>query len=236
MWFESARTQEVESLAIYYHYCNEKFGLENIRKNRLKVAEIKDLNDPFEMLCYSSTERELRKLAVHMRARVSEELGMLCFSKSLASPVQWAHYADKHRGMCLAFEIDESQLAEVKYKHGRIEFDLASYSKMLKRERHSYMLDQLDIKSSEWKYEKESRQIVSLCDADFDVKKERYFLQFSDIGVLKKVFIGCNSTLTRKRLDRALTRGGGLGVATAKMRTAFKSYTMVVNKRADLWL
>ncbi|WP_122544330.1 DUF2971 domain-containing protein [Pseudomonas viridiflava] len=223
-------------MAIYYHYCNEKFGLENIRKNRLKVAEIKDLNDPFEMLCYSSSERDLRNLAVRMRAGVSEEPGMLCFSKSLASPVQWAHYADKHRGMCLAFEIDENQLAEVRYKHGRIEFDLESYSRMGKRERRSYMLDQLDIKSSEWRYEKESRQIVSLCDADFDVKKKRYFIPFSNIGVLKEVFVGCNSVLTREHLDRALASGGSLGVATAKMRTSFKSYTMVVNKRAGLWL
>jgi hypothetical protein len=40
---------------------------------------------------------------------------MLCFSRDWHNPVQWSHYADKHRGICLGFDVPDSLLVPVQY-------------------------------------------------------------------------------------------------------------------------
>jgi hypothetical protein len=38
---------------------------------------------------------------------------LLCFSADWSHPLIWAHYSDKHRGLCLGFEIP-SEVAKAK--------------------------------------------------------------------------------------------------------------------------
>ena len=66
---------------------------------------------------------ENRRVMQELKAHYNEEIGLLCFSKNWDNPVQWAHYADKHRGLCLGFDVVDSFLAEVKYKEERLPAD-----------------------------------------------------------------------------------------------------------------
>ena len=45
------------------------------------------------------------------RATVDNQTSMLCFSEDWKEPVMWAHYGDKHRGICVGFNLDR-KLAE----------------------------------------------------------------------------------------------------------------------------
>ncbi|MNP43042.1 hypothetical protein D3C76_1368400 [compost metagenome] len=135
-----------------YHFCDEKFGLENIEKSRLKVATIMDLNDPFEMVCYSSPDKEIRSKINDFKAAIARQFGLLCFSQSFQSPVQWAHYANKHKGICLVFDVPGHNMHMVEYKFGRMSFDVAQYADKNKRERSEMMQQQLRIKHSQWRY------------------------------------------------------------------------------------
>lgn len=38
-----------------YHFLDRKYGLDDIRRRRLKIATLDDLNDPFEMLAMTLT-------------------------------------------------------------------------------------------------------------------------------------------------------------------------------------
>ena len=215
-----------------YHFCNEEFGLQNILRSRLKVATIMDLNDPFEMMCLSSRDADQRKNILHLKKRVAEQFGMLCFSRTYVSPVQWGHYGNKHKGLCLGFDIDADRLHKVEYRRGRIKFDPEGYLKLTKDQKFDVMSRQLRIKHSEWAYEKEERQIVLLSSAVKD--KNLYFKPFSEIGTLRQVIVGCNSELTRADIEGALGDRSST-VEKFKVRTAFESYKIVRNKNEELW-
>lgn len=215
-----------------YHFCDENYGLQNIERSRLKVATIMDLNDPFEMVCYSSPDKDIRKKLNEFKEAIAREFGLLCFSKSFRSPVQWAHYANKHKGVCLAFDVPEESMHFVEYKFGRINFDVARYADLNKSERLEMMQKQLRIKHSQWKYEQEVRRIFLLRESDSE--KNLYFKSFDSVGTLAQVIVGCNSSISPQDLRKSLGERADR-VECFKVRTAFKSYKIVRNKDESLW-
>ena len=215
-----------------YHFCDEKFGLENLEKSRLKVATIMDLNDPFEMVCYSSPDKEIRSKINDFKAAIASQFGLLCFSQSFQSPVQWAHYANKHKGICLVFDVPEHNMHMVEYKFGRMNFDVAQYADKNKRERSEMMQQQLRIKHSQWRYEREVRRIFLLAESDNE--NGLYFRSFDSVGALSQVIVGCNSDILRHDLEKSLGARKDK-VECFKVRTAFKSYKIVRNRDDRLW-
>ena len=106
-----------------YHFINEKYGLEDLREKRLKIGRIMELNDPFEFMGTDLSDRGFRESVEKTKRDLSEEVGLLCFSESWDNPVQWAHYADGHKGFCLGFDVSEHLLAEVSYIDERLPVD-----------------------------------------------------------------------------------------------------------------
>ncbi len=214
-----------------YHFCNETYGLENLKKKRLKVATIHDLNDPFELLSHKLPEIGLRGTVVSLKNDVAEKIGLLCFSTSYDSPVQWAHYSDKHRGVCLGFDIDEDDLLSVKYRSTRLrtprehKFDEQAQKKWLE--------DFVSTKYSHWKYEKEQRVFVNLSGLD---KTDTIFFQpISERIRLRQVIVGCRSNISRSEMASALS-GYEDVVEVFKARMAFNSFRIVRNRSEKLWL
>lgn len=41
---------------------------------------------------------------------MSEKYGLLCFCETWQSPLLWNHYADRHKGICLGFDVRETVL------------------------------------------------------------------------------------------------------------------------------
>lgn len=69
---------------------------------------------------------DIQKRRQQMNQRISQ-YGVSCFSKSCNIPKMWAHYADRNRGVCLCFDLDElgfkGVYKEVEYKEERKVFD-----------------------------------------------------------------------------------------------------------------
>ena len=105
-----------------YHFLPANYGLTNLQRRHLKVATIPELNDPFELLCLDLSDPELRRAMRAWKATIGRCFGLLCFSRTWRNPVQWSHYADRHRGVCLGFELPDfkqcrTDLAISKAKH-----------------------------------------------------------------------------------------------------------------------
>jgi hypothetical protein len=103
-----------------YKFLNEHFGLKSLSERRLKISTLADLNDPFELLPYEMSDRNRRRALRETRDELARRRGMLCFSADWIDPVIWAHYSDKHRGLCLGFEIPDEQCKKIQYVSKRL--------------------------------------------------------------------------------------------------------------------
>ncbi|MGA7181403.1 MAG: DUF2971 domain-containing protein [Thiobacillaceae bacterium] len=214
-----------------FHFVNAEFGLEDLRRRRLKVATLHELNDPFELFGVNLADESLRRAFAAMKNQLASKRGLLCFSRDWHNPVQWSHYAAKHTGMCLGFDIPEEHLGAVRYSRKRLVVETESFS-------HPRQLDVetaerfLFTKYSHWRYENEVRSFVAL--EDKDPKKGLYFVNFSDELRLTTIIIGAQSNISRAELQETL---GDLSdkVEKFKARLAFRSFRVVRQRNAKLW-
>jgi hypothetical protein len=213
-----------------YHFLNRKHGLQNIRQRRLKVSTIEELNDPFELLGISSKNPDVRQAYQDTKAGLAKYSGILCFSGNWRNPVQWSHYADHHRGICLGFDVTV-QLEPVTYAPRRLKPNLEAM-RTGGAAAQIHMQQMLTTKFSHWRYEDERRLFVRLKTKN--KKTGLYFFHFSKQIALKEVIVGSNSTITRAELRRAL---GNLAtiVEVHKARLAFRTFRIVRQRSEKLW-
>ena len=149
-----------------YHFTKAVHGLEAIRRRRLKLARISELNDPFEFLQVALRSPKTRARYQYVKRALSEYMGLLCFSENWRNPVQWSHYAESHRGICLGFDVAPSaEMRKVRYVENRISPNLRA----MKAEGDAavnHMLELLTLKFKHWEYEQEHRLFVRLNEKD----------------------------------------------------------------------
>jgi hypothetical protein len=192
----------------------------------LKVATLHDLNDPFELGAIELLDRQFRPRFRAWRDHVGAEYGVLCFSRSWRSPLLWSHYADKHRGLCLGFDVPDSHLKHIAYVKDRLAVapaDLDSTaSSAAVRERL------FCTKFEHWKYEDEVRVIVRLADA---IRQEPYwFVPFAKTLRLTEVIVGGNSSVNRAEV-LAWLGSKGRHLNFIKARLAYSSFDVREHKR-----
>jgi hypothetical protein len=178
-------TQQTQRL---YHYTAAKYALEDIRLKRLKIAQFSDLNDPFELMCVD-VSRTTDELAFKLcKARVAERFGLLCFSKSSTNILLWSHYAERHKGICLGFDVTnfKSKFGEVEYTSRKIQFPKPEELNQ------KFMWTVLRSKYLHWKYEGEWRVFVELDTPEWNECAQRnlFFAGFSGELALREVILG----------------------------------------------
>ncbi|MBK5517048.1 DUF2971 domain-containing protein [Pseudomonas sp. TH10] len=210
-----------------YHFVNSEFGLQNVQRRRLKISTLLGLNDPFELLSNNIQDKQVRSLFNIAKSVFDKRFGIICFSNSSRSPVQWAHYADRNKGVCLGFDVRADFLMDIQYIAERV-----SEASFPKHPDHAeeWMQKILSTKYSQWEYEGESRCFLNLESKVGDF----YFRSFDSNIVLKEVQVGFHSEITRAQLAEKL---GDLSesVTCFKVRPAFGSFHMVRNENESLW-
>lgn len=200
-----------------YHFINEEFGLKVLREKRLKISRINELNDPFEFFSVEMTNPEFKKSMKAAKEEVAKNFGVNCFSKNWQNPVQWAHYADKHKGICLGFDIDSKELKKVDYVSKRL--------KPSKTPDERLILKLCRTKYVDWSYEEEYRVFVELTDEENGM----FYINFKGNMELKEVIVGTNSSITREQLNTSLGDQRQT-VSVFKARAGFKNFEIVEKK------
>ncbi len=213
-----------------YHFLNEQFGLKDIRERRLKLSEISQLNDPFDFLSVAAPNRSARSFVRSWRREMAKSFGLLCFSRNWQSPLQWAHYADRHRGVCLGFEVSTEDVRQVRYVRSRPAWPSTPVP-WPDGEKERIVDELLYCKFIHWSYEDECRLFTTRMNPDSDGHS---YVPFSDRLELKRVLVGSDSTISRAKLSAAL---GSLSahVESFKVRPAFKSFCMVRQEATSGW-
>lgn len=210
-----------------HHLINIEHGLDNLKRKRIKVSRFSELNDPFELLAIDIRNKDFRAGIKARKALVDSKEGLISFSKEWRNPVLWSHYGDKHRGICLSFEIPNDHLTEVQYKVGLQKLNINS--KVTTKQVINKTLDELRYtKFKDWEYEKEYRLFVKLALA----KKQggHHFMSFSDQLRLVEVILGPSCTTPADQIKDIVSRYQSK-VWVSKSRIAFSKFGVTKDNR-----
>jgi len=198
-----------------YHFMTKDYAVENVKKSRLKIATLNDMNDPYEFYLnfLGATEEDIVKFKNHYNTRTH----FICFSRKLGNPVQWAHYADNHRGICMEFEIPKKYLLKVKYRKSPMAISVqnANWEKNL--------VDATLCKYIGWRYERESRIRIDLESNGVVKEKGLHFCRFHSEFNPVKIYTGVRCELSDKESELFVDKG----LPIIKMAQDAKSYSIV---------
>ena len=210
-----------------YHMCSAEHGVSNIELSRMKISRFSDLNDPFELLALNLREKKVRRTLKNFKADYDSQTGLVCFSGDWTNPVLWSHYANKHKGICLGFDVDEANLKDVEYREDLILPELQGDT-IVENLNKSLRGLLIKTKYKHWEYEDERRLFISLDN------KEKYdglyFLNFGETLKLREVVLGPLCSLNLRHV-RATVNHHHSGVTTFKARLAFKFFKVVPDAR-----
>lgn len=202
--------------------------MSDISLHRIRISRVRDLNDPFELLAARADDKELRKSLRNWVDEFNRDNGLLCFSKRWSNPVLWSHYASKHRGMCLGFDVADRLLQDIQYTKDRLplRFLDGSPDKGLEA---GFVRDLLHTKYEHWAYEEEARTFVKLDHST--IENGSYFYPFDSTLMLREVIMGPLCELPIERV-RELVHSVYERVPVIKARLAFKWFDVVHDERS----
>ena len=178
-----------------YHFLSADHALDDIAKRRIKISQIEQLNDPFELWCVYQKNPSLRDALRRHKQEMSYQFGMLCFSKRWHNPVLWSHYADKHHGICLGFDIDSQCVKRVVYQPQRLHLAIPPSQEDAKQLLYTKFVD--------WQYEEEWRSWIQLDERD--TSTGLYFYTFDPHVRLREVIAGPLCGVREAKLKDALS-------------------------------
>jgi hypothetical protein len=203
-----------------YKFLPLQFAIADLALRRLKVARLADLNDPFEFYAARIHDRQTGETLPDVKSEVDSRTGLLCFSRDWQNPVLWSHYADRHRGMSLGFDVRDEDVRLVDYTADRL--DLPERADGIVAED---IVDRLIVtKYEDWGYEQEARVLVP-----FDRLVHEggvWFREFDARLVLREVRLGARCTLSLDQARRLVEPFDGR-VPVLRTRLAWKSFRIV---------
>lgn len=212
-----------------YHSTSAEHALSNIALKRLKISRLGDLNDPFELQALNlGSKKDLRKALAGWKKALSEKKGLLCFSKNWRNPVLWSHYASRHKGVCLGFDLADGLAKDVKYASERLLRQAVKDTQHLEVN-ESLIQDLLYTKYEHWKYEEETRVFVELDPKT--VEHGCYFYNLSEQLRLREVILGPLCEIPIDQVRALVEELYDYQVFVNKARLAFKWFKVVEDER-----
>lgn len=211
---------------LVYHFLPLQFAVKNLENKYLKISTFHRLNDPFELFPMDISDQEFRMRLKNGVRNFIDEIGLICFSKNWSSPLQWAHYADRHKGICLGFEvpkIHQNIFKEVRYVKKKLNLKNVSAEVILEKALYT--------KYSHWAYENEVRSLIQIHERD--PVDGNYYMPFENNLVLRKVILGASCDIDPLTIKNLLLPFG-TDVDVFKVRAAFTKFSMVRDQRVKI--
>ncbi len=158
-----------------------------LTERRLKLSRFYEANDPFELNLIDSRDPSRRKIAEMIENFHNKCTGMICFGTVWDNPMMWAHYADKHGGICLGIEVEDELVSTVNYTDEKIDVEFGVHLP-----NHGLSVELLNkvltTKSTAWQAEQERRVLAAL--ETRDPNNGLYYTDFGPQMQLRSVIIG----------------------------------------------
>lgn len=158
---------------LYKFFSNVKYGADSIKKKSVHLDKPDEFNDPFET----------NNVILPTDCKVS------CFSEINDSILMWSYYANKHKGICVEYDVsllEDDELNQIIRKS----ITRVTYSPLKANTKNS--IESLFYKAEEWSHEREWRIV---CNTNEE------FLPFDCIS---GVYLGLNSVLENENIKELI--------------------------------
>ena len=207
-----------ESIRLYY-FTGKSWGLKALWEKRLKVSLYAEANDPFELLPFDRSTKAQRRVVDRELEKLEDAgHGVLCFSEAWTTSVLWTHYAERHAGMCLGFDVPVASTTKIEY----IDQPLAVGKKLSTGD----VAAALALKPAAWRHERE-RQVRVALETPVDGV---HFRSFDDDLHLREVILGSRCPLLPHEIVDAVTNPP-LDVDIFKARASAASFDVCKHEK-----
>lgn len=161
-----------------------------------------------------------------------------CFGTKPDSVLLWSHYANKHKGVCLEFEVDDDNFKTVSYVEKQPIFRLSDTLKILfghefigekvdaEKPEYQYLLNPILAKSKKWEYEHEIRYVYSKNKHNPDIYDglDKYGnpIKLLKMPKIIKIYVGCQA---KAEFISKIRKIAGT-IPVVKMKIAFGEYRL----------
>jgi Protein of unknown function (DUF2971) len=209
-----------------YYLTEQRWAEKILQEQRFKLSTIGEANDPFELLGASVGKAKARRAYKLLHEHWTRSIGMLCTTRTWESPVMWAHYGDRHRGVCLGFDISNAEVNQVRYSPERLTGLLEHIGG------GAHILEEqftaiLTTKFKDWEYEREWRLFASLSDRE--PVDGKYYLNFEPHITLREVILGSRCEAAPEDFAKQVIPSTAR-VEVFKAKPAFNSFRIVRQK------
>lgn len=215
--------------------------LENILSQcRLRISRISKANDPTEFKASFGEDVSNEYIEGFRKAMeaANDKFGYISFTDNPYNVLMWSHYAEKHCGIALKFNLPEKWFTRIVYS--------TEAPRVMPQSREEkgksgmkYLAEYIRrTKSIDWAYEREQRIIVDYehPQPGLTIKKDEkdgyYYLYFS-ANALKAIFIGYKCELGKECLDNKLNENELSHVETWKMEISRNGFELTVNQKSQ---
>ena len=225
---EATANQQAEFLRLY-HFTSLEFGISNVLKQRIKIARILELNDPFEFrnVLFPRNIPNFQEKFENWRKELNDKCGIICFSKIFSNPLIWGHYAEKSTGLVLAFDVPKDDPSKVRYRSRFLKAPQVPISPKFAR-------SLIASKAPSWKYEKEYRVFQSLISSNSELQansgKLLFFGNFSNSMKLKEIMLGPDCAADMATV-MALKRNVGPHVSIFRTQRSLKKFEIMKSEK-----
>jgi hypothetical protein len=206
-----------------YYMTSTKWGEVILKERRLKLSRFHEANDPFELRLIDTRSRDTRQFVQIVTNYFEKNIGMICLGAAWTSPVMWAHYGEKHSGLCFGFDVEDHLLTKIEYTDDKIQVPFGAH--LPKFGLSAELLTKIrKTKAKDWSYEREYRVEAQLTTVD-----PRTGLFYTDFGPqiqIRELIIGHRCTWNLSKV-RGLLTGVSTPVRICKARPAFGRFEMV---------
>jgi hypothetical protein len=213
-----------------YKFLSADYALQDIYERKIKLSAFEDMNDPFELLGSRWSDTGVDTI---LTSHAAATYGALCFSTNWSNPLLWSHYADKHKGMCLGFDIpDRSDSVQTPiYVDGPEMQDPGILFEAL-RHRNFWIAEapimrKLLLKYKGWRYEDEVRLFARLDGKNGQLS----YFDFGENLTLREVILGVRCIVSGNEVEERL-RTYPSPVKTLKAKLSFESFQVVEDPNA----
>ena len=170
----------------------------------------------------ASLRIEFKQVIKDSFKKLKKRIVVSCFGSKFDSVLMWSHYADKHKGACVEYEINDKDFKQVDYKKEMPTFRLFDTLEILfghqfsnkqvdfESGEYDFMSDALLTKSLDWEYEGEIRCVYSAKKLDPKIRKvvrnrkKKLLLKMPNF---KAIYIGCSASAAFEKAIKRISNG-----------------------------